>query len=80
MLQRHVAFDLIGNIEPTICYLAIYGSSLTDCMLLSYHVRVWEWIYTLQMPDCQGTPCSKQARYLKFKWQQQDSNPQPFSL
>ena len=23
------------------------------------------------------TPCSKQARYLKFKWLQRDSNPQP---
>ena len=25
-------------------------------------------------------PCSKQAPYLKFKWQQRDSNPQPLSL
>ena len=30
--------------------------------------------------ECQGTPCSKQVPYLKFKWQQQDSNPQPLSL
>ena len=25
------------------------------------------------LPECQGTPCSKQAPYLKFKWQQRDS-------
>ena len=25
-------------------------------------------------------PCSKQVPYLTFKWQQQDSNPQPLSL
>ena len=38
------------------------------CMSLSCHVRVWEWIHTLQLPECQGTPCSKQARNLKVKW------------
>ena len=31
------------------------------------------------MPECQGIPCSKQARNLKFKWLQLDSNPQPLS-
>ena len=39
------------------------------CMLLSWHVCVLEWIYSLQLPGCQGTPCSEQARYLKFTWQ-----------
>ena len=39
-----------------------------SCMFLSCHVRIWEWIHTLQLPECQGTPCSKQARNLKFKW------------
>ena len=32
------------------------------------------------LPECQGTPFnSNQAPYLKFKWQQRDSNPQPLS-
>ena len=31
------------------------------------------------LPECQGTPCSKQASNQKFKWQEQDSNPQPFN-
>ena len=34
-------------------------------MLLSCHVPIFEWIYTLQLPLCQGTPCPKQAQYLK---------------
>ena len=42
---------------------------VNECVLLSYHVRISKGIYTLQLPECQGTPCSKQ-----FKRQQQDSN------
>ena len=55
----------------------LYGAF--DCMFLSCHVRIWDWIHTLQLPECQGTPCSKQASYLKIKWLQRDSNPQPLS-
>ena len=65
-----------------ICIKAYYFSRRLcsiACMLLSCHVRVSEWNYTLHLPECQGTPCSKQARCLKFKWQQRDSNPQPLS-
>ena len=32
------------------------------------------------MPECPGTLCSKQVRYLKFKCLQRDSNLQPLSL
>ena len=32
------------------------------------------------MPECQGTPCSKQAPYLNFKWEQRDLNQQPLGL
>ena len=35
--------------------------------------------HSIVFPECQGTPCSKQARNLKFKWLQLDSNPQPLS-
>ena len=31
------------------------------------------------MPECQRTPCSKQAQYRKFKWLQWDSSQQPIS-
>ena len=40
----------------------------SNCTLLSCHVSISEWIYTLYMSECQGTRCSKQAWYLKFKW------------
>ena len=55
----------------------LYGAF--DCMLLSCHVRISEWTHTLYLPERQGTPCSKQAQYLEFKWLQRDSNPQPLS-
>ena len=44
---------------------------------MSCHVRVWEWIHTLQLPECQGTHYLKQARNLNFKWLQLESNPPP---
>ena len=39
----------------------------TVSMFLSCHVRVSELIHTLQLPEYQGTPCSMQARNVKFK-------------
>ena len=30
--------------------------------------------HSISLHECQGTPCSKQAPYLKFKWQQRDLN------
>ena len=39
-----------------------------DCVYLSCHTRVIEWIYTLLLPEYQGTPCSKQVQHLKVKW------------
>ena len=51
-----------------------------DCMFSSCQVRVSAWIHTLYLPKCQGTPCSKQTPYLKFKWLKRDSNPQPLRV
>ena len=31
------------------------------------------------LPERQGSPCLKQASYLKFKWERYDLNPQPLS-
>ena len=59
--------------------MSTYPFCAIDCMFSSSHVRVPEYIYTLYTTKCQETICSKQARYLKFKWLQQDSNPQPLS-
>ena len=35
-------------------------------MCLLCHVRVPEWIYTLKLPEFQGTPSTKQAQYLNL--------------
>ena len=61
------------------CVVSTYLYGAFDCMFFLSHVRVWEWIRTLQLPECQGTPFSKQASYLKIKWLQRDSNRQPLS-
>ena len=42
--------------------------NIIDCMFLSFHVRISEWNHTLYLSECQGTPCSKQTQYPKFKW------------
>ena len=48
------------------CVVGTYLYGAFDCMFLSCHVRVSEWIHTLKLPECQGTPCSKQVQNLKF--------------
>ena len=61
------------------CVERIYLYSAFGYLLLLYHVRVSHWIYTLKIPECQGTPRPTQVQYLKLKWKQQDSDPQPLS-
>ena len=62
------------------CVLSTYLYGAFDCMFLSCHVPVSEWIHTLYLPECQGTPCSKQARNLELMWLQLNSNLEPLSL
>ena len=56
---------------------SLYGAF--DGMFLSCHVQVSEWIHTLEFPEYQGTPSSKQARNLQFRWLQLNSKQQPLS-
>ena len=51
----------------TVCYYHVKYKFQSESTLYSF-------------PACQVTPCSKQVPYRKFKWQQQDLNPQPLSL
>ena len=44
-----------------------------DSMFLSCHIRISEWIHTLQLPEYQRTSYLKQVRNLKFKWLELDS-------
>ena len=55
------------NIKLTVCYYHV-----------TYEFPIESTLYSL--PECQGTLCSKQGQYLKFKRQQQDLNPQRLSL
>ena len=57
------------------------GLSSHNKIVCYYHVTYDFEIEStlLSFPECQGTPCSKQEPYLKFKWQQQDLNPEPLS-
>ena len=43
-----------------------YLYSAFNCIFLSCHVRVSAWIHPPKLPQCQETPCSKQARNRKF--------------
>ena len=55
----------------------LYGAF--HCMFLWCHVRLSAWIHALYLSEFQGTCYSKQAQYLKFKWLQRESNPQPLN-
>ena len=61
------------------CVVSTYLYGEFDCTLSSCHVRLSDWIHTPYLPDRQETPFLKQAQYLKIKWLQRDSHPQPFS-
>ena len=50
-----------------------------DCVFLSCHTRFTVNQHSV-VAACQGLPCYKQTRYLKFKWLQQNLNLQPLSL
>ena len=62
------------------CIVSIYLYGAFDCVFLSCHICVLEWIYSLQLPESQEKYFLKQAWYLKFKWLQRDLNSQTFSL
>ena len=58
------------------CVVSTYLFGTFNCLFLSCQKFVLEWIYTLQLTECQETPNPKQAQHLKFKWRQGESNPQ----
>ena len=79
-LVHKQTLNLLAKLAKWLSYVvSTYLYTAFDCMFLSRHVRISEWIQTLFLPKCQGTPCSKQVRDLKFKCLQLDSKPQPLS-
>ena len=69
-------YDLIiaGSLEWQLSELFFSNALLSDpykLMFLPCHIRVSEWIHILWLPECQGTPCSKQVQnqiLIKFLW------------
>ena len=49
------------------------------CIFIMSHTRLEEIYNLCRLIECQGTPLSKQARHLKVKRLQRDSNLQPLS-
>ena len=77
-LVRKRALDHLAKLAKGLsCVVSTYLYNAFDCVFLSTHVHVVEWIHTLLIPKFLATPCSNQTRYLKFNWLQRDSNPQP---
>ena len=66
--------NLINNL-PFVLEKSVYNWLHVFIMM---YTRL-EWIYTKWFPECQGTPCTKQVRQLKFKSLKQDLNPHQFS-
>ena len=71
-INRHLSLSVFASLK-TSCARLPKQYQLTVC---SCHVTYafHEWIHTLSLPECQRTPCSKQARNLKFKRLQLGSN------
>ena len=59
-------------------YIALTYIDLTVCYYITWRFHSESKLYS--SPECQETPCLKQAQYLKFNRQQQDSNLQPLRL
>ena len=71
---------LLHSSNQFFIFSASNSSKKSYLSVCSYHATyAFQSESTLWLPECQGTPCSKQARNLKFKWLQLDSNPLPLS-
>ena len=68
--------NISNGVDPT------KSNKSKECMTVSYYHLTYKFqsestVYSLA--ECQGPLCSKQSRYIKFKWQQRNSNLQPLS-
>ena len=77
LVRKQTVNTLVKVIKWLSWVVSTYMYGTFDCMFLSCHVRISEWIHSLYLPECLGTLCSKQLRYLKFKWLKRESKLQP---
>ena len=66
-----VCKGILNHLGKLAKWLSFVVSTYLYCafnwMFLLCHIRISEWIHILYLPECQGAPCLKQVRYLKFK-------------
>ena len=80
-LVRKRTFNSLANLGKWLsCVTISYLYDAFDCILVSCHIHVSEWIQTHYLPECQVALCLKRTRYMKFKWLERDLNLQPYSL
>ena len=68
LLRKRTLNHLAKLAKRLSCVVSTYLSGAFDSIFLLCHIHVLEWILTLWLPECQGTPCLKQVQNLKFKW------------
>ena len=81
ILNKSTKHTSVVTFSVLVHRLRVFNSNklvLTVCYYhVTYEFQSESTLYSL--PECQETPCLKQAPYLKFMWQQRESNPQPLS-
>ena len=70
LLRKRTLSHLAKPTEWLSWVVSTYLYRAFDCISLSCHVSVSEWIYTPNLPECQGTPCLIQRNI----WRLSDSN------
>ena len=66
-LIHNQTFNYLAKLAKWLnCFVStcLYGSF--DCMCLTCHVRISQWIHTLELPERQGNPGPKLLRNLKL--------------
>ena len=68
-LSSQIPLYLFGSTKKSLERRLSFDRSVFDlcCHHVTYKFQYESTLYSL--PECQGTLCSKQAPYLKFKWQ-----------
>ena len=56
-IQGRLKYKTAVNLN---CCMPVKVDEYASINMTVCHVRVSEWIHSLWLPECQGTPCSKQ--------------------
>ena len=79
LIQKQTLSHLAKQATRLSCVVITYLYYGFGCILLSYYLRVSEWIYTPKLPEFWGNRCSKHAWNLKFEREHSDLSVRPLS-